>query len=174
MMVTWRRRPKMNSLPRPSYLPFFRTALTSLMTAGMEEGTLALGERRTAIVLAQMPLTRHAGFFRGCGDSGRGAGAVFKLELETTLSILSLGAPGSSLETRSKRVIACWMCLVVGADFPFLGGLGFGDDVAVTEAYVAGTAGFSGAPEPGRSRRLAMATVKRSRRRPRCSLCCAR
>src|ERR1700759_2493203 len=137
------------------------------MTAGMEEGTLVLGERRTAIVLARMPLTRHARFFRGCRDSGRGSGAVFKLELETTLSIVSLGAPGSSLETRSKRVMACWMCLVVGADFPFLGGLGFGDDVAVTEAYMAATAGFSGTPVPGRSRRLVMATVKRSRRRPR-------
>src|SRR6201994_3753619 len=132
MMVTWRRSPNRISLTRPSYLSFFRTALTSLMTAGVE-GTLALGERRTAIVLARMPLTRHAGFFRGCGDSGRGSGAVFKLELETTLSIVSLGAPGSSLETRSKRVMACWMCLVVGADFPFLGGLGFGDDVAVTD-----------------------------------------
>src|ERR1700759_195032 len=133
------------------------------MTAGMEEGTLVLGERRTAIVLARMPLTRHAGFFRGCGDSGRGSGAGFKLELETTLSIVSLGAPGSSLETRSKRVMACWMCLVVGAAVPLLGGLGVGDEVAVAEVYVAGTAGFSGTPVPGRSQRLEMATVKRSR-----------
>src|ERR1700760_1848718 len=109
-----------------------------------------------------------------CRVSGRGLGAVFKFELEMTLSMVSLGAPGSSLETRSKCVMACWICLVEGADFPFLEGLGLGADVAVTEAYVAGTAGFSGAPEPGRSRRLAMATVKRSRRRPHCSLCWAR
>src|ERR1700760_3847737 len=107
MMVMWRRRPIRISLTRPSYSSFFRMMLVLFITPGIEEGTFTLVGRRMAIILARMPLTRHPGFFRGCGVSGRGAGAVFRLECDTTLSIVSLGALGSSLETRSKHVMAC-------------------------------------------------------------------
>ena len=94
----------------------------------MEAGALAFSGRRVAMVLARMPLTRHAGHFRGRGALGRGGGVVVKSDFETMLRSMSLRAPGSSLDTRSKCVMVFWMCrlvfLVVGVLEALLGPLG--------------------------------------------------
>src|SRR6266568_5831482 len=98
------------------------------MRAGSEGGVIAWSLRRVAMVFARMPLTRHTGRFLGLGAFGRGGGAVFKSDFATILRSVSLSAPGSSLDTRSKRVMACWICffevLAVGAGLDRLGTLG--------------------------------------------------
>src|SRR6266704_4531988 len=97
--VIWRRKPCKISLIFPVASAFFRRPLTEKMRAGIEAGAVALSGRRVAMVLARMPLTRHAGRFRGRGALGRGGGAVVKSDFETMLRSVSLGAPGSSLDT---------------------------------------------------------------------------
>ena len=113
---------------RPVASAFLSAALTEKIRAGREVGTTACSGRRVAMVLALMPLTRHAGRFLGLGAEGSGGGAVVKSDRETMLRSVSLGAPGSSLDTRSKRVTALWMwrlvCLAVGAVETLLGSLG--------------------------------------------------
>src|SRR6266568_6995489 len=98
------------------------------MRAGSEGGVIAWSLRRVAMVFAQMPLTRHAGRFLERGALGRGGGAVFKSDFAAILRSVSLGAPGSSLDTRSKHVMACWICffevLAVGVGVDHLGTLG--------------------------------------------------
>src|SRR6266704_808708 len=98
------------------------------MMAGREDGVAVCSGSRTAMVLARMPLTRQAGRFLGFGALGSGGGAVVRSDCETMLSNVSLGALGSSLATRSKRVTALWMwrlfCLAVGAVVTRLGDLG--------------------------------------------------
>src|SRR6266704_2013491 len=116
---------------RPVNSSFLSWALTEKVRAGIEGGCTACSSRRVVIVLARMPLTRHAGRFLGLGVLGRGGGAVLRSDLATMLRSVSLGAPGSSLDTCSKRVMACWICfLAVGAGFAFLGTLGWAADVA--------------------------------------------
>src|SRR6266568_7864069 len=88
---------------------FLSWALTEKVRAGIEGGCTACSSRHVAMVLARMPLTRHAGRFLGLGALGRGGGAVVKSDRETMLSNVSLRAPGSSLATHSKRVMALWM-----------------------------------------------------------------
>src|SRR6266704_2843990 len=136
-LMTWskttvmcRRTPCRISLIRPVAPAFLRAAFAEKMRAGREDGITAPSGRHAAMVLAQMPLTRHAGHFLGLGALGSGGGAVVKSDRETILRSVSLRAPGSSLDTRSKRVTAFWMwrllCLAVGAVATRLGCLGWG------------------------------------------------
>jgi hypothetical protein len=122
------------SLTRPSNFRSLRILLTSNITAGREGGALALVGSRAATVFALMPFTRQLGLFLGFGVTGRGSGADLRLELEMALSSVSRGAPGSSLETRSKRVMAWWIALGVGAAAARLGSLGLDADVAAAAA----------------------------------------
>ena len=107
---------------------FLRMALTENIRVGRDGGVLAVSGRRVAMVLARMPLTRQEGRFLGLGALGSRGGAVVKSDRETMLRSVSLGAPGSSLDTRSKRVTAFWICLLaclaVGAGAARLGALG--------------------------------------------------
>src|SRR6266704_3858689 len=127
-MVIWRRTPCRISVMCPVASAFLRAALAEKMSTGRDGGVVACSGRRVAMVLAWMPLTRQAGRFLGLGAEGSGGGAVVKSDHETMLSSMSLGAPGSSLDTRSKRVTAFWMlrlfCLAVGAVATRFGSLG--------------------------------------------------
>src|ERR1700759_997448 len=82
-----------------------------VVMAGIEGGVMASSGRRAAIVFVQMPLTRHAGRLLGVGGVGRGGMAVRRSDLATILRSVFLGAPGSSLETRSYRFRVFWICL---------------------------------------------------------------
>jgi hypothetical protein len=126
-IVICRRTPRWMSLILPSNFLSIREALAAETVAGREGGMAAEAGSRTAMVLARMPLTRHLGRFLGAGADGEGVVAVLRLDPATARRTVSLGAPGSSLETRSKRVMAFLICRVVGrgaeASF-FLGPLG--------------------------------------------------
>src|SRR6266704_4513626 len=97
---------------RLAALAFLRTVLTENIRVGRDGGVLAILGRRVAMVLAWMPLTRQEGHFLGLGALGSGGGAVVKSDRETMLRSMSLGAPGSSLDTRLKRVTVFWICLL--------------------------------------------------------------
>src|SRR6266704_4949620 len=113
---------------RPVASAFLRAALVEKMRAGRDAGSVACSGSRVAIVFARMPFTRQAGRFLGLGVEGSGGGAVVRSDCETMLRSMSLGAPGSSLDTCSKQVMAIWICflvcLVVGAGATHLGTLG--------------------------------------------------
>src|SRR6201995_3430215 len=114
--------------------------LTLVIVAGMETGYTASSGRRKARVLLRVPLTRQEALFLGPGTLGRGGGAVLRSGLTTMLRSVSLGAPGSSLETRSNRVTACWIrrfdCLAVwaGLDLAFDGPVVWAADMAAAAA----------------------------------------
>src|ERR1700759_5731665 len=80
--------------------------LALAIVAGMETRYTASSGRRKVRVLLRMPLTRQEALFLGLGTLGRGGGVVLRSDLATMLRSRSLGAPGSSLETRSNRVTA--------------------------------------------------------------------
>src|SRR6266704_1175534 len=139
---------------RPVASAFLRAALAEYMRAGRDDGATACSGSRVAIVFVWMPFMRQAGRFLGLGAEGSGGGAVVKSDRETILRSVSLGALGSSLDTRSKRVTAFWMwhfaCLAVGVMATRLGSLGWVTEGAAAAAYVA----FSPVPMvPIRSRR---------------------
>src|SRR6266704_2093889 len=98
------------------------------MRAWSEARAFAFSGSRVAMVLARMPFTRQGGRFLGLGALGSGGGAVVKFDLATMLRSVSRGVPGSSLETHSNCVTACWMCffvcLAVGAVVALRGTLG--------------------------------------------------
>src|SRR6266704_4198903 len=108
--VMCRRTPWRISLILPVAPDFLRAALAEKIKAGREGGIVACSGRCAAMVLARMPLTRHAGHFLGLGALGSGGGAVLRSDLVTMVRSVSLRAPGSSLDTRSKQVTAFWMC----------------------------------------------------------------
>src|ERR1700759_3011160 len=108
-MVMCRRTPMRISEMMRSSSCSSQNLLTLAMVAGMETGYTVSSGRRKASVLLRMPLTRHEFLFLGPGTLGRGGGAVLRSDLVTILRSVSLGAPGSSLETRSNRVMACWI-----------------------------------------------------------------
>src|ERR1700760_1881326 len=140
------------------------------MRAGIEAGYVASGGSLVAMVLARMPLTRQAGRFRGARGVGRGGTTVRRSDLATMLSTEALGTPGSSSARRSYLFTAFWICrlacLAVRGAVDFFGkSKERGADVAAAAAYEAGSS-RPGVPE--RSRRDDVATVRRSRRRPRC------
>src|SRR6266704_6392074 len=94
---------------RPVASAFLRAALAEYMRAGRDDGATACSGSRVAIVLARMPFTRQAGRFLGLGAEGSRGGVVVRSDCETMLRSMSLRAPGSSLDTRSKPVTAFWM-----------------------------------------------------------------
>src|SRR6266704_1082829 len=109
-IVMCQRTPCRISVICPVVSAFLRAALAEKMRAGRDGGETACSGRQEAMVLARMPLTRQAGRFLGLCAEGSGGGAVVRSDRVTMLRSVSLGAPGSSLDTRSKRVTAFWMC----------------------------------------------------------------
>src|SRR6201995_1025500 len=100
----WRRTPWRMSLTTAGESAFLRALFTSTVRAGSEGGNRASGGSLTAIELARMPLTRQQGFFRGLGSAGGGGKAGRKSDLAMMRRRVSLGAPGSSLDTRLKQL----------------------------------------------------------------------
>src|ERR1700759_20129 len=99
--VMCRRTPCKMSLRETVNPAFFKLLLTSTVSAGREGGYRASGGSLIATELAQMPLTRQAGLLLGLGARGSGGTAVRKSDLVTIRRRVDLGAPGSSLVTRS-------------------------------------------------------------------------
>ena len=99
--VMCRRTPCKMSLREAVDPAFFKLLLTSTVHAGREGGYRTSGGSLIATELARMPLTRQAGLLLGLEAGGSGGTAVRKSDLATIRKRVDLGAPGSSLVTRS-------------------------------------------------------------------------